>query len=133
MYDDTMRLAFASARLLPPVKLQIALAVFMALLGCSKLPSLEGLQGNHALEESTRLQKGVEDAAAGYLNEDWALDALAIPYIKDQRIKERIAQMHWCGTPALEYLASNARPSENMLITRAATIEVAWRDTVYNQ
>ena len=124
-----MRLAFASALLLQAVKLQIALVVFMTLAGCSRIPSPEGLQGIQSLEELTHLGKEIENANAEYANEDYALDALAIPHIKDPRIKERVSQMHWCGTPEWEYLLSNARPSENVLIARAAKMEVAWGST----
>ena len=124
-----MRLAFASALFLQSVKLQIALVLFMALSGCSKIRSPESLQGIQSLEELTHLGKEIENAKAEYANEDWALDALAIPYIKDPRIKERVSQMHWCGTPEWEYLLSNARPSEDALIARAAKMEVAWGST----
>ena len=109
-------------------KLQIALMLFMSLPGCSKIPSPEVLQGTQLQEELVHLQIEAGDTDTGY-----ALDALAIPYIKDQKIKERVAQIHWCGTPVLEYLASNERPSDNVLIARAAKLEVAWRDTSYWQ
>jgi uncharacterized protein YceK len=93
-------------------KLQIALILFLSLPGCSKIPSSEGIQGVQSLDELAQLRSEAETG--------WALDALAIPYIKDEKIKERVAQIHWCGTPVLEYLASNERPSDDVLIARAA-------------
>jgi hypothetical protein len=108
-------------------KLQIALILFMSLPGCSKIPSPEVLQGTQLQDKLVHLQ-----IDAGDTDTEYALEALAIPYIKDQKIQERLAQFHWCHTPVLEYLVSNERPSDNVLIARAAILEARWFDTVYD-
>ena len=108
-------------------KLKIATILLMLLSGCSKIASPEVLQGTQLQEELAHLQIEAWDTDTEY-----ALDALAIPYIKDQEAQERLAQFYWCYTPVLEYLVSNERPSDNVLIARAAILEARWFDTVYD-
>ena len=104
--------------------LQISLLLLMTLQGCSKTPSSVDSQETPPVgEELTNLLKWDAEAA-----EADALDALAIPFIKDPKIRERLGQMHWCGTPEMKYLANNPRPSEDVLIARAAEMEIAWQE-----
>ena len=40
----------------------------------------------------------------GISDHDYALDALAIPYIKDKTVREIALRGYWCGTPVAGYL-----------------------------
>ncbi len=97
-------------------KFQIALVLIMTL----QVPPSEDLQTRLLFYTSMNT---VDDA----------LDALAVPYIKDPKIREWGGQIYWCGTPALEYLAIYPEPSEEVLIARAARMEVSLYDLAYNQ
>ena len=56
-------------------------------------------------------------------NVEYALTALAAPFIKDAVIRKKVAQAHWCGTPTMSYLFRNPYPSREILIERAGVIE----------
>jgi len=57
---------------------------------------------------------------------EYALNALAIPYIKDKRIRETVALFHWCGTPTIDYVMKRGMPEEQVLKDRAARLEADW-------
>jgi hypothetical protein len=56
-------------------------------------------------------------------DEDYAMTSLSIPYIQDEIIKAKLSRVYFCGTPVLEYLTENPRPSEEVLVAHAADIE----------
>ena len=56
----------------------------------------------------------------------YALNSMAIPYIKNPKIRKSFARFYWCGTPAITYLITNGTPSEQLLMKRAAIIEARW-------
>ena len=62
---------------------------------------------------------------------EYALDALAVGYIKDRKIRERAAKTFWCGTPVMQYLDENEPPAEDFLMTRAEKLEARYRDFVW--
>ena len=57
---------------------------------------------------------------------EYALNALAIPYIKDKRLRKWVALSHWCGTPTWDYVMKMGMPEEQVLRERAAVIEARW-------
>ena len=59
-------------------------------------------------------------------DEEYALNSMAIPYIKNPKIRKAFARSYWCGTPAIQYTATNGMPSPQLLIKRAAIIEARW-------
>ena len=59
-------------------------------------------------------------------DEAYALNSMAIPYIKNPKIRKSIARFYWCGTPALQYTMTHGTPSEQLLMKRAAIIEARW-------
>jgi hypothetical protein len=63
-----------------------------------------------------------------YLMESgYALDVLAMPYIKDQVLVNLISKRGYCGTTAGWYLSRHPEPPEEFLKNRAANIEVRLR------
>lgn len=56
-------------------------------------------------------------------DEEYALTALAIPYIKDDVLRKSMERAYWCGTPTGYYLSRNPRPSKEHLVQLAARIE----------
>ena len=61
---------------------------------------------------------GVVGSDAGY-----ALDALAIPYMKDKSVREIAHGGYWCGTPVGQYLSDHRKPSAGFLRARAKILE----------
>ena len=61
---------------------------------------------------------GVVGSDAGY-----ALDALAIPYMKDKSAIEIANRGYWCGTPVIRYFMDHEEPSEEFLKARAKILE----------
>lgn len=59
----------------------------------------------------------------GLFDHDYALDALAIPYIKDETVREIALRGYWCGTPVAGYLSNHGKPSEEFLKARAKILE----------
>jgi hypothetical protein len=59
-------------------------------------------------------------------NREYAIASLALPYIKDAKIRKRIAAATWCGTPTMTYVLKNGRPSENELRMEATLIEARY-------
>lgn len=59
----------------------------------------------------------------GLFDHDYALDALAIPYIKDKTVREIALRGYWCGTPVIQYLSGREKPSEEFLKARAKILE----------
>ena len=59
----------------------------------------------------------------GLFDHDYALDALAIPYIKDKTVREIALRGYWCGTPVAGYLSNHEKPSEEFLKARAKILE----------
>ena len=62
------------------------------------------------------------------IDESYALDLMASPYIEDQAIKKQISKRFWCGTPRGDYLSRNPMPSEEFLRKRAKKMEAEWRE-----
>jgi hypothetical protein len=60
-------------------------------------------------------------------NRGYAFASLALPYIKDEKIRKEIAAATWCGTPTMTYVLKNGRPSENELRMEATLIEARYR------
>jgi len=58
---------------------------------------------------------------------EYAISHLALPYIKDTEIKNRIAAATWCGTPTLNYVLKNGMPTENELRMEATLIELRYQ------
>ena len=58
---------------------------------------------------------------------NYAIVQLAIPYIKDENIKKKVARVYWCGTPTWGYLANHPMPSENDLRMEASLIEARYK------
>ena len=56
-------------------------------------------------------------------DDGYALDALAIPYMKDKSVREIAQRGYWCGTPVIGYLLDHEEPSERFLKARAAILE----------
>jgi hypothetical protein len=54
---------------------------------------------------------------------EYAFASLALPYIKDAKIRKRITAATWCGTPTMTYVLKNGRPTENELRMEAALID----------
>ena len=46
-------------------------------------------------------------------DEAYALNSMAIPYIKNPKIRKSIARFYWCGTPTQNYVMNNGMPPEN--------------------
>ena len=67
----------------------------------------------------------------GFIGAEYALDSLALPYIKDKSIRKSLATILWCGTPTIDYLLKKGRPSEQVLKDRAVSIEARWNDGTY--
>ena len=61
---------------------------------------------------------GVVGSDAGY-----ALDALAISYMKDKSAIEIANRGYWCGTPVIRYSMDHEAPSEEFLKARAKILE----------
>ena len=61
---------------------------------------------------------GVVGSDAGY-----ALDALAISYMKDKSAIEIANRGYWCGTPVIRYSMDHEEPSEEFLKARAKILE----------
>ena len=61
---------------------------------------------------------GVVGSDAGY-----ALDALAISYMKDKSAIEIANRGYWCGTTVIRYLMDHEEPSEEFLKARARILE----------
>jgi hypothetical protein len=59
-------------------------------------------------------------------DEAYALNSMAIPYIKDPEIRKSFARFYWCGTPTINYRMTHGTPSEQLLMKRAARIEARW-------
>jgi hypothetical protein len=57
---------------------------------------------------------------------EYALNALSIPYIKDEKLRKMVATFYWCGTPTLDYVMNRGMPDEQVLKDRAARIEADW-------
>jgi hypothetical protein len=57
----------------------------------------------------------------------YAFASLALPYIKDEKIRKHIAAATWCGTPTMAYVLKNGRPSENELRMEATLIEARYQ------
>ena len=53
----------------------------------------------------------------------YALDALAIPYMKDKSAIEIANRGYWCGTPVIRYSMDHEAPSEEFLKARAKILE----------
>ena len=65
----------------------------------------------------------VDWEVGGISDHDYALDALAIPYMKDKSVREIAQRGYWCGTPVIGYLLDHEEPSERFLKARAAILE----------
>ena len=63
----------------------------------------------------------------------YALDFLAMPYIKDKVLMSLISKRWYCGTSAVEYLYRHPEPSEEFLRNRAAIIEARLREEFYTE
>ena len=61
---------------------------------------------------------GVVGSDAGY-----ALDALAISYMKDESAIEIANRGYWCGTPVIRYFMDHEETSEEFLKARAKILE----------
>ena len=59
-------------------------------------------------------------------DEAYALNSMAIPYIKNPKIRKSFARFYRCGTPAMYYMVTHGMPSPQLLIKRAAIIEARW-------
>ena len=64
----------------------------------------------------------------GFVDAEYALDALAIPYIKNRTLRKMVTLFYWCGTPTIDYVMKRGMPSEQLLKDRAAEIEARWSD-----
>jgi hypothetical protein len=60
-------------------------------------------------------------------NRKYAMSQMALPYIKDAKIRKHMAGATWCGTPTMTYVLKNGRPSENELRMEATLIEAQYR------
>ena len=61
-----------------------------------------------------------------FTDSEYALNALAIPYIKDKRLRKMVASLYWCGTPTVNYVMNRGMPEEQVLKDRAVEIEARW-------
>ena len=61
-------------------------------------------------------------------NRGYALASLALPYIKNEKIRKHIAAATWCGTPTMAYVLKNGNPTENELRMEATLIEARYRN-----
>ena len=59
----------------------------------------------------------------GSSDHGYALDALAIPYMKDKSAIEIANRGYWCGTPVIRYSMDHEAPSEEFLKARAKILE----------
>ena len=57
----------------------------------------------------------------------YVLDQLAIPYIKDKKIRDDYAKTYWCGTPTAQYLKNNPAPDPTFLKMHAETLIARYR------
>ncbi|MBT3766182.1 MAG: hypothetical protein HOB79_17405 [Rhodospirillaceae bacterium] len=87
--------------------------------GPFELPVVKAPAGPFKVKPSSGPQLSLMDG-------EYALNALAIPYIKDKRIRETVAIFHWCGTPTWDYVMKRGMPEEQVLRDRAARIEAGW-------
>jgi hypothetical protein len=62
------------------------------------------------------------DGGRGY-----AMSQLAVPYIRDEKIRKEIALWTWCGTPTWQYFSKHTRPTEDELRMEATLIEARIR------
>ena len=78
--------------------------------------------------KSTPVQSKVVSKSLLGLGSDaeYALNSLAIPYIKNPKIRKSFARFYRCGTPAMYYMMTHGMPSPQLLIKRAAIIEARW-------
>ena len=60
----------------------------------------------------------------------YAFAQLAVPFIKDEKIRKKVASFTWCGTPTWQYYSKHPRPSENELRMEAALIEARMGDKI---
>jgi hypothetical protein len=67
------------------------------------------------------------------MNSNYALDVLAMPYIKDKVLMSLISKRWYCGTPAVQYLSRHPEPSKEFLRNRAAIIEARLREEFYTE
>ena len=59
----------------------------------------------------------------GSSDHGYALDALAISYMKDKSVRKIAQRGYWCGTPVMGYLLDHEEPSEGFLKARAKILE----------
>ena len=58
----------------------------------------------------------------------YALDALALKFIRDPGVRREIGSVYWCGTPTGDYMMRYGKPPEAYLWKRAARMEAEyWR------
>jgi hypothetical protein len=89
--------------------------------GPFELPIVKAPAGPFKVKPSSRPQFSFTDS-------EYALNALAIPFIKDKRIRKWVALFHWCGTPTMDYVMKRGMPEVQVLKDRAAMIEARWGD-----
>jgi hypothetical protein len=58
---------------------------------------------------------------------DYVMDQLAIPYIKDKKIRDYYAKTFWCWTPAMDYLQHNPEPDPALLKKRAERLVARYK------
>jgi hypothetical protein len=58
---------------------------------------------------------------------DYVMDQLAIPYIKDKKIRDYYAKTFWCWTPAMDYLQHNLEPDPALLKKRAERLAARYQ------
>ena len=61
-------------------------------------------------------------------NRSYAYAQLAVPYIKDEKIRKKVAAFTWCGTPTWQYFSKHPRPTETELRMEAALSEARMSD-----
>jgi hypothetical protein len=59
---------------------------------------------------------------------NYAFSQLAVPFIKDEKIRKQVALATWCGTPTWGYLANHPRPSEEELRMEATLITAKYQN-----
>ena len=87
--------------------------------GPFELPVVKAPAGPFKVKPSSLPQLSLMDG-------EYALNALAIPYIKDERLRKMVASLYWCGTPTVDYVMKRGMPEEQVLKDRAVEIEARW-------
>jgi hypothetical protein len=56
----------------------------------------------------------------------YAYAQLAVPFIKDEIIRKKVASFTWCGTPTWEYFAYHPWPTKDQLRIEATLLEAKY-------